>query len=648
MNSELSMDQALIEKLTHILEVNLDKEYFGVKELAKEAGLSRSQLLRKLKSIKGISTSRFICEYRLQKAMVMLQNNVATASEIAYRVGFSSPTYFNTCFHDYYGYPPGEVKFRNPKVVDLNIDEQGVVLTNADQTISKKASVKKNLLSKRMIWINTFFILLLSVLGYNLYQNYKNHTAVQLDYNDNEEKSIAILPFKNLSESKEDEFFTMGITSSLQSTLNTIKGLKVISENSMEKYANTNLSPSEIRKEIGITYLLDGSVQKYGDSIQVIVHFINARENHQLSSLVYYEQFRNLFALQSNIAKQVAEDLNITLSKEEIEQFDKKPTDNLEAYKLYLKGRFFWHRRTEDGINKSIDYFSQAIKLDSTYALAYAGLADSYYVLPFYVSIADRDSIFNISKEYGEKALSIDKNNAQAHATLGSMLCYRDWDWEASEKELKFAIKLDPNYATAHQYYSEVLQILGRTKEARLEMDMAIKLNPNSWIMHKNSAEFYLDEGLFENAIIDANKAKELDKNKGRPYSIIMNCYTYMGKDDEAMAEWEEQLKLYPDVNIEYIEGCRDAFKKFGMKGVWNYETDRMINSDNADNYAFDIAMNYAYFGENKKALEWLELAYDRRNRGIIDIKTEYDFRDLRNEPRFLTILKKLNLGDYE
>jgi len=228
------------------------------------------------------------------------------------------------------------------------------------------------------------------------------------------------------------------------------------------------------------------------------------------------------------------------------------------------------------------------------------------------------------------------------------MLCYEDWDWEASEKELKLAIKLDPNYATAHQYYSEVLQILGRTKEARIEMDMAIKLNPNSWIMHKNSAEFYLDEGLFEKAIIDANKAKELDKNKRRPYNIIMNCHRYLGKDDEAIAQWEESLKIFPDYNIKLINGLRDSFKKSRMKGFYKFTNDYWFKTGVANNTPYSVAQNYAHLGETEKALEWLELAYESRNQAILDIKTNYDFRELRNEPRFLAILKKMNMGDYK
>ena len=180
MISELSMDQALVEKLNKILEDNLDKEYFGVKELAIKAGLSRSQLHRKLKSIKKISPSRFIREFRLQKAMVMLQNNEATASEVAYRVGFGSPTYFNTCFNNYYGYPPGEVKFRNTILNDDQVEKQVLESIEASKIITETLPGKKKPFGKRMVWINTIFILLLSVVSYNLYQNYKDQGAVSM------------------------------------------------------------------------------------------------------------------------------------------------------------------------------------------------------------------------------------------------------------------------------------------------------------------------------------------------------------------------------------------------------------------------------------------------------------------------------------
>ena len=646
MNSELSMDHVLIEKLINILEVNLDREHFGVKEFANEAGLSRSKLHRKLRTLTGKSTSRFIREFRLQKAMIMLQNNVATASEISYLVGFGSPTYFNTCFHDYYGYTPGEVKFRNSNGVNFNNDEHDLEDSSAEQSISKTPSLKKRFLVKRMVWINTIFILLLSVVSYNLYQNYKDHFSEELVIKSYDDKSIAILPFKNLSEAKEDEYFTMGVRTALQNQLNTLKGLKVISEKSMEKYIGSKMDPSEIAKEVGVTYLMDGSVQKHGDSIRIIINFINAKDNLQLNSMVFIEEFKNLLNLQGKIAKQVIEELNIKLSQEEVAQIEKIPTDNLQAYNLYIKGRFFWHLRTEEDLNRSIHYLNQAIKLDSTFALAYAGLADAYYIMPWYINVKDRDSVFNTAKEYAEKALAIDNNNAEAHATLGTILCYKDWNWEASEKEFKLAIQLNPNYATGHQYYSELLDILGRNKEARKEINFALQLNPNSRVMLSISAIMYKDEGLFEKAISEANKAKELNKFGLFLYDIIIGSYAYMGKDEEAIKEFEERVKIDSNPHMETVKGLRDAFKESGMKGFYEFLIDSWLKSGEAIKNPVAMAHFYAFVGEQANALEWLELAYEQRNVGILGLKKDYAFRNLKNESRFIALLEKMGLAD--
>ena len=645
MISKLSMNQVLIEKLINILEVNLDKENFGVKELAKEAGLSRSKLHRKLKSIEGKSSSRFIREFRLQKAMVMLQNNVATASEVAYRVGFGSPTYFNTCFHNYYGYPPGEVKFRNIDGVNLNDDEHDIEDINSDQSISKKPSLKERFFAKKMVWINTFLILVLSIVSYNIYDAYKRHLSEDLVIKSDDDKSVAILPFKNLSDDVENQYFADGVSASIQNNLNKISDIRVIASSSMEKYRNSTLTAFDIAKEVNVVYLLEGSVQKHGDSIRVITNLVNARNDTQLQSFVFDWEYKYIFDIQNKIALEIAKQLDLSIAPEKLETIKDQPTENLEAYNLYLKGRFFWHRRTEEGLNKSIKYFNQALELDSTYALAYSGLADSYYILPFYKYVKDRDSVFNLSKAYAEKSLAIDKNNAEAHATLGGILCFKDLNWEESEKELKHAINLNPNYATAHQYYAELLNFLGKSKKVREQIDLALKLNPNSYIMNYLSALYYLNDGRFEEAIIAANKTIEIKKNSKSIYGIIADVYILQGKDDLAMEVLEEN-NYYSDQDL--IENVRIAYNKSGMPGAYRYAIEYKIEKGFAHGAAYSMAVEYAYLNEIEKALDFLEIGYERNIQSIIYLKSDPFFKNLRSEPRFLAILDKLNLGGYE
>jgi tetratricopeptide (TPR) repeat protein len=404
----------------------------------------------------------------------------------------------------------------------------------------------------------------------------------------------------------------------------------------------------EIGKELGVNYLVEGSAQTHADSVRIIAQLIDAKTDKHVWSDNFDFELKQVFQVQSNISAKIAKELKTVISPDAINQINKNSTKNFEAYNLYLKGRFFWHRRTEADLKNSIHYFEQAIALDSTYSMAYSGLADSYFVMPWYMKEKDWDTMFRIAKEYTEKALSLDTNNAEAHATLGGLLCFKDWNWEASEKELKLAIKLNPNYATAHQYYAELLEILGRAKEARREIDLALQLNPNSYIMTMISARLYMNEGLFEKAITEAKIAKELNMFKKR--GTIMSCYTYLGKDDEAFKEWEEWQKTNPNPNIELNKGLREAFENSGIKGFWKYYAQYLLKTGiiDADKSPVLIAHNLAYLGETEKALELLELACEQRHLRINRIKYAYDFKNLRNEPRFLAILNKLNLGDYE
>ena len=308
MTIEHSMDQVFIKKVTDILEANLANEQFGVKELTYEMGISRSKLHRKLNVLTQKSTSQFIREYRLEKAMEMLQNDVATASEIAYRVGFNSPTYFNTCFHQYFGFPPGEVKFRNPPVIEKSEAEETKQPALHDQDNSVTSSIDKISSRQRMLLLFSLGLLLIIAFSYYYYFSSKEMMTTKTTETVITDKSIAIIPFKYLSNEKEDEYFAVGVMGSIHNHLSKIKGLKVISEKSMEKYADTIMTASEIANEIGVSYLLDGSVQKIGDSIRIIAHLINANSNQQLTSMIFDWEYKNIFTLQSKIAMKIAEE----------------------------------------------------------------------------------------------------------------------------------------------------------------------------------------------------------------------------------------------------------------------------------------------------------------------------------------------------
>ena len=392
--------------------------------------------------------------------------------------------------------------------------------------------------------------------------------------------------------------------------------------------------------------MIEGSVQKHGDSIRVLTSLINTNNNQQIRSFLFDWEFRNIFEIQNRIAFEIAEELDLEFSPENVAYIKKHPTENLDAYNLYLKGRFFYYRMTTEDLIKSVRYLEQAIKLDSSYASAYAGLADAYAALPYAGVVKNEDSLSNLSKKNAEKALAIDPNCAEAYATLGSISLFGEWNWEAAEKELKLAIRLNPNYANAHEWYADLLNVLGRHEEARIELDKALKLNPFSFMMQMTSSWFYHDVGQFEKCIEEAEKAKDLNKFSHHPYTMIISSYRYLGLDNKAIAEWEKLVKLNPYSKYLHLNAQRrEAFKNYGIKGFYRVHCDNLIK--NNMEYV-NIARILVYLGEHEKALKYLEMAYENRDFDMIVIKKDFALKNLRKEPRFLALLDKMNLGGYD
>ncbi len=435
-----SQNDELIQKLTQIVLENLNNEQFGVSELAKEVGMNRSHLYRRVISLTKKSISQFIREIRLSEALKLLKEEQVTVSEAAYRVGFSNPSYFNSCFHDQYGFPPGEAKQVNPeKTIQHKKREEGPV--------SRRFSFTKK---------NTFIAILLLMIVVSI-----STVLILIGNNDSvEEKSIAVLPFKNLSEEKGNEFFVDGLVEDLLSRISVIEELKVISSISSEMYRNRGAkSIPEIASELGVSYILDGSVQRYGDRARIMVQLIDAINDEIIWTKNYDRDIVDVFNIQSEIAMQITSELNAIITPSQKILLQENRTKNVKAFELYQMGRFYWNKRTGDGYTKSIEYFEKAIDKDPNYGLAYAGLADTYQLMAIQ-SRMDRQEGGDKAKELALKALELDGNLSEAYAVLGSIYDYVDWDWENAEKAFKRALEINPNNATAHQYYSEHLSIL--------------------------------------------------------------------------------------------------------------------------------------------------------------------------------------------
>lgn len=622
------VDKTLLNKVKKTILEHLEDEKFGVEDLASEIGFSKSQLWRKVKAITGKSLNQIIREIRLNEAVRFIKNSNLTASEISYKVGFGSPSYFNKCFHDHFGCTPGEYKTTmedssDPYEVDLKIIK------------SVKIKFQRNIL------LGLLLIIVVAAISYAFYNSsVKQKEKGQII-------SIAVMPFKNLSDDKTNQYFADGVMDDILNHLSSIKEFKVISRTTMDQYRETQKTAPEIAKELKVTYIIESTIQKYNDSIKIITQLIDAKNDKHVWSKHFGREFNNIFALESEIAKQIAEELNITLSPAELNQIEKIPTENLEAYKMYLNGRFYWHQRTKKDLNKSLYYFNKALASDSTYALAYAGLADAYYIMAWWGWYPKNEG-FNKAKEFAQKAIAIDNNIAEAHATLGGILTFHEWNWKEAERELKLAISLNPNYATAHHYYYELLEVLCRNEEARNQINLALELNPYSLIMNRQSAYSYYNTEDYKKAIDVFYKAIDLEVGNNvliYPDKLsIVKCYIHLGWNELALETIKKFISTDPSINNKVLD---DIYYKSGIEGLVSWFINWMFEHK-SEKYINNImtASFYSIIGDSQNALKVLEKAFEEGDSGMPFIKNNPDFNTIKTEPRFIAILKKMNLAD--
>jgi TolB-like protein/AraC-like DNA-binding protein/Tfp pilus assembly protein PilF len=410
------MSKNFIDEVRAIVMSNIADEKFGVRELASTLGLSSSQTLRKVKAATGKSVNQYIRELRLEKAAKLIKKTDLTIAEISYQVGFGSPSYFHKAFVNYYGIAPGEYKTKS---------------TSLSELAAKKAEHKPQpRFSKRTIFY-AVSILMILVIGYVLINNSTSN-------------SIAVLPFKDFSPD-DNQWFSDGVSDNILHSLSQMKDLTVISFTSSSTFRDSDKTISEIAKELGVSYILEGSVTLVEDKIKIIAQLIDSNDEHVWSK-EYNENFDNVIAIQNNVAQQVMKQLEITLSPQEEVTLEKYPTENMEAYNLHLKGRLINGSRKLEDLKLNIELNKQAIALDSTFDEAYAEIAFSYQLLSFYHAFTiDQFEARDKTAYYANKALQIDSNNYKALVVKGGLLCYVDWD-KAREYSQK-AISINPNYA---------------------------------------------------------------------------------------------------------------------------------------------------------------------------------------------------------
>jgi TolB-like protein/Flp pilus assembly protein TadD len=460
------------------------------------------------------------------------------------------------------------------------------------------------------------------------------------------EKSIAVLPFENLSDDKSNAYFAEGIQDEILTRLSKIADLKVISRTSTERYKSAPDSLREIGQQLGVANLLEGSVQKSGNAVHINVQLIKAATDQHVWAETYDRKLTDIFAVESEIAKTIAESLQAQLTGSEKSAISKKPTENLQAHELYLKGRYFWNRRNAASLRKAADYFQQAINLDPNYALAYAGLADVYSILPVYAGTAPKDDVPK-ALAAARKAVELDSNSAEAHTALGNALV-SNGQLKLAEPEFRRALELNPNYATAHQWLAECLFGQGRFPESLAENERAHELDPLSLIINASYASSLSGAGRYDDAIKQARKALELDPNLLPGHEILGQTYEAEGMLEEAIAEYRKANELEPTPSnfamlaYAYAETGRMAETRKILDKLTTLSAQRYVG-------AYPLAIVHLALGEKEEALRLLEQSFIERDillQGLFgSIKIDKRLDPLRNDPRFQKLVERFDAG---
>jgi len=372
------------------------------------------------------------------------------------------------------------VKNRDERYQDIadvlnDLKNPDEVKTGEDQS---QKTTKGGIKSKSSLWKITLAVVsLIIVLALTYFVLMPGYDSSDID------KSIAVLPFTDMSKDKDQEYFGDGISEEIINALTRVPGLKVSSRTSAFQFRDQNNDIQSIGEKLGVATVLEGSIRKSGNKLRVTAQLINVSDGFHLWSNTYERELTDIFEIQDDLTKSIVEALQVRLSGVQTYSLTTRKTTNIEAYNLYLKGRYYWNKRSEEGINKSIEYFQQAIDEDSTYALAYAGLGDSYLMLGVYGRKQPRES-FSLAKVFIERALQLNNTLAETYASLGDINIHYDWDLDAAEINLKKAIELNPRYANGYHWYSEVFVLRGEFESAYLESHLALELDPYALIIN--------------------------------------------------------------------------------------------------------------------------------------------------------------------
>jgi serine/threonine protein kinase/TolB-like protein len=533
--------------------------------------------------------------------------------------------------------PEGAAFAVEPNTADPDIIQ--APLSNAPEELPKAHQKSMNTgqhpKDKRKSRVRLAALIIMSVAGFCFFGFYFRGENTKIS-SDAPIKIVAVLPFKPLLEESRDEALEMGMADTLISKLGNNRKIIVRPLSSVRRFGNLEQDALAAGRELSVDSVLDGSIQRLGDNIRVNARLIKVADGTLLWTGTFEEKFTDIFIVQDTISQKVAVSLALQLGADEQKRLSKRYTENVEAYQFYLRGRFLWNKRTPQDLQKSIEYFEQAIALDPGYALAYTGIADTYSLLANAGS-PPREFIPK-AREAVLKALSLDNDLAEAHSALGQIFIYYDYDYAGAEREHKRAIELNPNYATAHQWYSELLTALGRHEEALAEMRRALEIEPLSLIINRQYGVSLVFARKYDDALAQLKRTIELDANFALAHSSLSMAYRFKSDYAASVEEYARYMELIGENQSAAI--IRQSFAEGGWQGFLR----AMIGQQRSLNLTpYNRAIFYAALDEKDQAFRELNTAYQNRETVLGLLKVDPRLDSLRDDSRFAAFIKRMN-----
>jgi len=456
--------------------------------------------------------------------------------------------------------------------------------------------------------------------------------------------ALAVLPLQNLWHDPDQDYFAQGMTEELITDLAQIGSLRVISSTSSMQYKGTKKPLPEIARELSVDAIVEGTVQRSGDHVHITAQLVDATNDQHIWAKAYDRDLRDILTLENEVARSIADEIEIQLTPEQRARLTASAPVDREAYELYLKGRYFWSKRNPPELRKALERFQQAADKQPDFAPAFSGLADTYSLLGAAgFDVLPRAEAMERARAAASRALELDSKSAEAHASMAYVLYSCDWNWLAAEKEFRRAIALKPNYATAHEWYSEYLNDLGRKEEALAEAQTALELDPISPLANQFVARAHYFAHRFDQAIEYSQKTIEIDPNFSTAHLRLGRAYAAKGMYSMAIKEFEEFGRLSGDgslalASIGNAKGqARD--RASAMRAL--HELTKLSKQKKVTAICF--ALVHIGLGNNDQAMAWLDTAYKERSDFLLVLKVDPLFDALRSDPRFQKLLLRLN-----